>query len=439
MKTFGVLLLVASIAGAQLSWVQRLPTFSPPARYHHSMAYDSARGRTLLFGGDGASPNTNDTWEWDGTEWARRLPILSPTGRGSHAMAYDSARGRMLLFGGYGAPGLLNDTWEWDGTTWVLRTPSTTPLARVYHAMAYDSARGKTVLFGGNAVTPLSDTWEWDGTAWTQRIVATFPSGRWGHAMIYDSARGKTVLFGGYTSNNSSDETWEWDGSTWTQRLPAAAPPARYLHALAYDSGRGRTVLFGGSSSDTWEWDGTLWTQTLGQGCGMEPSPRRSHALTYHAARQQILLFGGDGALTFADTWEYGPPTPPHPCSIIGRGYCIGGSLFVTCATRPTIGTVFRLTFNNPGNVAGFNLLYLGARLDPPIPIVSPVICGPIGFLYPIPWIVLQAIGNPAIFPIFIPNETALVGQAVVVQGGSYEVSGCFRLSDAVLVTIQAP
>src|SRR5436309_145576 len=89
---------------------------------------------------------------------------LSPRDR--HAMAYDSARGRVVLFGGSG----LGDTWEWDGTSWTQRASSGPP-PRYKHAMAYDSARGRVVLFGGDgAAGPyLADTWEWDGTAWTQR------------------------------------------------------------------------------------------------------------------------------------------------------------------------------------------------------------------------------------------------------------------------------
>ena len=79
--------------------------------------------------------------------------------RASHAMAYDSARGRTILFGGIGGS-FLGDTVEWDGTTWTQRVPATSPSARTYHAMAYDSARGVTILFGGANGSYLGDTWE---------------------------------------------------------------------------------------------------------------------------------------------------------------------------------------------------------------------------------------------------------------------------------------
>jgi hypothetical protein len=35
----------------------------PSARIYSSMAYDSSRGRTVLFGGLGLGTNLNDTWE----------------------------------------------------------------------------------------------------------------------------------------------------------------------------------------------------------------------------------------------------------------------------------------------------------------------------------------------------------------------------------------
>lgn len=83
-------------------------------------------------------------------------PTASPTPRYSHAMAYDEARARTVVFGG-------NDhnaqTWLFDGTTWTLTSPATAPPGRYSSAMAYDAARGVVVLFGGNESPVLGDTW----------------------------------------------------------------------------------------------------------------------------------------------------------------------------------------------------------------------------------------------------------------------------------------
>jgi len=114
------------------TWVKRTPATSPPARSFHAMAYDSARGHLVLFGGvsgydinDGDLPHDlADTWESDGNTWVQRTPSTSPPARHGHAMAYDSARGRVVLFGGYYEDEdfqyqYFADTWEWDGNTWV--------------------------------------------------------------------------------------------------------------------------------------------------------------------------------------------------------------------------------------------------------------------------------------------------------------------------------
>src|SRR5919109_2801133 len=83
-------------------------------------------GTTLLFGGvtSPATPVAAEmlsrlSWEWDGALWTLRQD-MGPTARWGHALAFDSARGRPVLFGGFSAlpadPGVadsvLADTWE---------------------------------------------------------------------------------------------------------------------------------------------------------------------------------------------------------------------------------------------------------------------------------------------------------------------------------------
>ena len=96
-----------------------------------------------------------------------QVATTGPTAKASPALAYDSARHRVVLFGGDDCSGLLQggDTWEWDGTTW-LQVATTGPGPRGgATAMAYDRARGQVVLFGGAAPdTPdKGDTWTWLG------------------------------------------------------------------------------------------------------------------------------------------------------------------------------------------------------------------------------------------------------------------------------------
>src|SRR5438105_4854819 len=89
--------------------------------------------------------------------------ILTCTNCSHEPMSYDSARERTVLFGGYlflsGKDLDFGDTWEWDGEDWT-QVADIGPFSRQWHSMAYDSKRNRVVLFGGNRVGFLGDTWE---------------------------------------------------------------------------------------------------------------------------------------------------------------------------------------------------------------------------------------------------------------------------------------
>ncbi len=327
------------------SWVLRFPAMSPPARWGHAMAWDGARQRTVLFGGNALS----DTWEWDGTTWVQRMPATSPSARAGHAMAWDPVRQRVVLFGGDDGHGPLSDTWEWNGSTWIQRAPPSSPSARRAHTMAWDPVRQRVLLFGGSATTGVdfTDTWEWNGTTWALLTPAASPSNplgsaSWGSSLATDEVRQRLVLFGpagtwewdgttwlhrtptvspGQVSGSSAafdavrqrvvlfcwGTTWEWDGTTWSERARTVSPPSS--NAIEYDAARHQVVLFGGmagatSSSETWAWDGTPWVQQLPT---TAPPARTGHRLAYDAARQRIVLFGGTSSVgaSLADTWEW--------------------------------------------------------------------------------------------------------------------------------------
>lgn len=319
--------LAPNAALAQVVEWNRRAISGPSPRWGHAMAYDAARGVTVLFGGaegSGGTVRNAETWEWNGTTWSQR-DVSGPSARRNHAMAYDAVRGVTVLFGGNinnSSDDPSNETWEWNGASWNQRAV-VGPRGREGHAMAYDETRGVTVLFGGYHGSNSLETWEWNGSVWTLRPGG--PSSRFLHAMAFDSARGKTVLFGGF--NNVSGivhaDTWEWNGTIWTQRL-ASGPLLRLRHAMAYDAAREVTVLFGGATltagtyyNDTWEWNGATWIRRLVNG----PPERQGHAMAYDTARGVIVLFGGavHFDLLYADTWEMSwcplPSITAHPSS----------------------------------------------------------------------------------------------------------------------------
>ncbi|MBI1852675.1 MAG: IPT/TIG domain-containing protein [Planctomycetes bacterium] len=311
-----LLAIIPSRAWAQTDWSEVFPSTSPPARSSPSLAFDSARNRTVLFGGsDSAFADLGDTWEWDGSNWTQRTPANSPTPRSFHATAFDSGRGRTVLFGGNDTFNgrVLGDTWEWDGTDWTRQIPATSPPARSAHTMTYDSLRGRTILYGGfdSIGIALSDTWEWDGSQWTPIVVSPNPGPRAYLALAYDSARGRTVLFGGFSSSGIGADTWEFDGSAWMPVAPATMPSARGGCGMVFEPIRQRTVLFGGSGdfsssffADTWEWDGINWNLLPS---AANPTGRVWPGLARDAACGRLVLFGGlpeGGGTASSDTWQ---------------------------------------------------------------------------------------------------------------------------------------
>lgn len=278
-------------------------------------AYDSQRQRTVLVRADNPS-DTFQTWEWDGVAWLLRTTTASPPPRWDFAVAYDSNRGRIVLFGGRsGGLGNAGDTWEFDGAGWLQRgLGGAAPPGRGNHAMAYDDARQTVVLFGGNNDNVLfGDTWEWNGTTWSQYGGAVSPAARTSHAIAYDAARQRTVLYGGSTTGSGIlPETWEWDGTTWSLIATTGRPSSDYAMALAYDSNLQRTVGFGGRITLNHTYSDELWAYAFfngpaasftafGQGCA---GPAGTPTLT--ASPGSLPHIGTSFVMTLANL----PPTP---------------------------------------------------------------------------------------------------------------------------------
>jgi hypothetical protein len=88
------------------------------------MAYDVASHNVVLFGGQTAGGDVNDTWIWNGTTWTERYRASGPPARDMAYVAYDAAAGTVLLFGGTNNGSFLDDTWN---GTWTEQQPANTP------------------------------------------------------------------------------------------------------------------------------------------------------------------------------------------------------------------------------------------------------------------------------------------------------------------------
>lgn len=263
-----------------------LASSGAPNRDSHALAFHELTASAITMGGravPGSTPLSNATWEWNGVAWSQ--VAAGPQARSSYGMAYDSLRGKVVLFGGANQNSLFRDTWEWDGAGWQLRSTSG-PTARGGHAMAFDQQRGFTVLCGGGGRTVGShapETWLWNGASWLPTGSAT-PS-LVAHSAGYHRLLGKVVVFGGEDASGAyPTSTWLWDGTTW-QAFAIPGPTGRSSTAMAYDTARGSLVLFGGYTSvgvsdELWELTAgpptTAAYVTFGQSC---PSPSGPIAL----------------------------------------------------------------------------------------------------------------------------------------------------------------
>jgi hypothetical protein len=406
--------LLSGIAAAQSTWINPIPTPRPAQRCCPGLATDLGRGLVWLFsGGTATAPYPNDTWSWNGVSWTQHSPANAPSGRYGHGMAYDEQRQRVVVFGGSTGGG---ETWEWDGTSWTQRMPANSPSARYEHAMAYDRLRGRTVLFGGSV--GAAETWEWDGTNWTQRTPVTSPSGRRGHSMAFLTATARVVLFGGTAGG---DETWEWDGNNWFQRAPAVKPPSRYYFSMCEDLPRARCVIFSGRPNytlDTWEWDGNEWTQRQP---AVQPSARSATGMAYDPVTASPLLFGGLNATRFDETWLFRATLAG--VSPLGSG-CPGsaGVPVLDSVGRPWLGATWTVRIGNakPGTptalgIGSSSTSWSGLPL--PLALASAGMPGCTLYVSIDVTIGATATGGTATLPLALPNNPALAGGSVYLQG----------------------
>ncbi len=280
-------------------WTNTIPTgdpTSPSPRDGFVMVFDSGRGKVVLFGRKVSTKGSDlrdETWEFDGTKW-KQVKIAGPPARNEAIAVYDSARGRTVMFGGCGlsiCPS--NDTWEYDGAQWintVANGDANSPSPRTSARAAYDATRQKVVLFGGlnGSADASNDTWEYAAGRWTNTLAAGAagnPTAVASAAMVYDASRAKSVIFGGLGNSGWTQGTYEYGGSSW-QPKNIADPSIRDASAATFDNARSVMVVFGGRNvgkfvNDTWEYDGAKWTNTIADGDANSPMARMSGAAVF--------------------------------------------------------------------------------------------------------------------------------------------------------------
>jgi len=301
------------------------PESKPSARLDGTITYDPAGRQIYLFGGQDSVPR-NDLWAYSLAQrrWIEiQVAGAVPPARFGHTLIFDSARRRLVLFGGQ-AGGFFSDVWAFNisSTSWQqLSADNVGPSRRYGHSAIYESARDRMVISHGFTNSGrFDDTWAFDFGTNTWRDLSpsgTRPLRRCLHHAAYDSERGQMYLYGGCSSGSGpcpQGDLWSFylALNRWTERTPQNSPPPREHYGMAYDAVRRKLLVFGGSGSgllnDTWEFDPSSASWRQATVAGQLPNPRSRHEAVYAADRGVIYFFGGSTSTgSTNDLWMLGP------------------------------------------------------------------------------------------------------------------------------------
>ncbi len=373
--------------------VQTLGT-PPPAAGEYEAAYDAARDRMLVLGGDSGSGawslSLGEPMTWTELDPAGTRPSLRFSG-----IAFDPVRDRVLGFGGQiGDQPATSSTWALalsPNVEWIaIPTAGGSPPNRLRHGALYDSLRDRMIVFGGATWDPgtgsyagRNDAWQLtlDGTPTWNPILTTgnAPAAREDACVALDPIGDRMVVFGGFDrSRNGSedaylDDTWflplTGGATAWQVSAGVERPPRREGAIGLYIPGDQRFLVSGGNEyaysgpagrSDT-------WTLPLGPAAGpwresaIEGGPPPLRAIVWPAgddrSRDVFVHLGGVGAdlahweLVRDDTLRW------RPRSTAGGGpeyYFLGpflGAFHDPAAARTytfTLDSLWTLTYGNP-------------------------------------------------------------------------------------------
>ncbi len=224
------------------NWQRLDSTGGPGNRSRTAIAVDTMRNRMIVFGGMDGDPFSGATrfdevWAFDlSTDtWAEVTTTgAGPIAKGYAVAAYDAAKDRLLVHGG--DPGGFNGVNEMHAldlatNTWTEISGGTTPSARLYHGVTWHG--NEMFIFGGaggfGAETYTNDVWAFDATTDTWREVhsgagADAPLERFGADIWSDEATGRMLAFGGHDATdlgNSNDVlAYDYAAGTWSSVRP---------------------------------------------------------------------------------------------------------------------------------------------------------------------------------------------------------------------------
>jgi hypothetical protein len=303
-------------------WQDMAPKVQPPERGAHALAFDTANGVAVLFGGDWQGKTANDTWTYDlkTNSWTEMKPKTVPPWKDASffgQFVYDPAHNVSLAVWGH----------EWRGTcqTWAYRYKRRADEEKHIPSVAPDlGPDAQAAAAAPPAVKPVASEKPVNGPlpplrgAWTKLTAddpPKAPTRRWLSGAVYDRINDRVLYFGAAFENYSARpagvevldpaaNAWESDAGP---ALPAGRPPLSLTFSrLAFDTKKGVMVypVLGGHPSvrQTWTYDAkTLaWTRCKPP---TQPDLTEHAAAAYHEAAGLTLLFGGRYGDAGPGTW----------------------------------------------------------------------------------------------------------------------------------------
>ncbi|MEN8228908.1 MAG: kelch repeat-containing protein [Bacteroidota bacterium] len=341
------------------TWTDMAPSGAIPARGRHGMAY-AGDDQAIVFGGQSdtsASGYFGDTWIYDLSDnaWTKKADAPATLfERMETAMAY-IGDDKVLLFGGNDASGDMNDTWVYDVSddTWteLFAIGAAGQPAAMIACMAY-AGDDKVVLYGKQA-----ETWVFDlsDNTWTEMTTANTP-GVDGQGMAY-LGDGNVLLYGGYDAAFAREsKTWIYNvaDNTWTEETPEETPPTGNMIVTLCETtmyGGSNLVSFGGRGTGgdamdvTFEFGGADWALNNppplvpGDWTMLEPAtspPATCYNELANLGDGKVLAFGGKadskwGPIAAPATWVYdaatqewtdmAPASQPPPAQAFGLAH----------------------------------------------------------------------------------------------------------------------
>ncbi|MCE7733496.1 MAG: hypothetical protein GPJ54_01370 [Candidatus Heimdallarchaeota archaeon] len=255
------------------TWTNITPAISPKPRFFHSMIYDSAADKIILFAGASEISGSNssvfgDLWVFDylSNTWTERFPTTSPDPRFYSSMIYDVNNEKTILFGGSNGDIDYFDTWGYDygENSWQFLTVNNLTQFTVGTEAVYDSKREKMVVIGGQISpilfgleAPIESSnmgfwiFDYNTNSWVSEITNSGPLNGLGHSIIFDANNDQIVLYGGYDSVLASGGTWVFDYSTALWQLQSSTLSDSYVFgSLIYNLEDKNAIYIGGLKVD---------------------------------------------------------------------------------------------------------------------------------------------------------------------------------------------